>query len=164
MRCMSVRVISSPLFVVLNATVKKAVSLANVTRSSRDDVVLSLDRIELRIEFKWLRNIAGACLTNTPACFCSLVVKAMYCVTGSLRTGFPVRKELLQSVVMPNSFSKTTANFDIWFDRRESCAYLRPHSPWVVEQSNRSDFPTAWQCLACTTVRLRIPHETNQQA
>lgn len=113
MRCMSVRVNSSPLFVVLNATVKKAMSLAKVTRSIRHEVFLSLVLIGFKMAMRWVRNSAGACLTKTPALFCSLVVNAIYCVTGSLRTGFPVRSALLQSVVTPNSFSKTIPNFDM---------------------------------------------------
>ena len=83
-------------------------------------------------------------------------------MTRSLRTGFPIRNVLLHESTTPSSFSNTIPSLDTWFDRRESCAYLRLRSHGFAEHAVRSFGPTAEQWRACTTVRRRVPHESSQ--
>ena len=97
MRCMSVRLSSSPRFVVSKATVNRVRSRAINTRVYGSDVHYKRARNEDTMVCKWLGNTAGACLTATPALFCSSRVNVMYCVTKLLLIGLPIRRASLQS-------------------------------------------------------------------
>ena len=78
MRCISVCLSSVPRLVVLNATVKNAMSRAKINLSYADDVLRSFACIIVTIFLRWLLSIAGACFTSTPARFCVSVLNAMY--------------------------------------------------------------------------------------
>ena len=102
---MSVRVDSSPRFVVLNATVKTAISRATVARTSGSVEPCSVILMGAITVARFSCSNTGACFTDTPAFFCSSRVNAIYFVTKSLRTGFPFLRAVFQTVVIPRSFS-----------------------------------------------------------
>ena len=79
MRCMSMRLSSSPRFVVSKSTLNRAKSRASTTRAYGSDVHYKRALNGDTMVCKWLGNTAGACLTATSAFFCSSRERHVLC-------------------------------------------------------------------------------------